>query len=93
LIEETTTLSPELKPAIEKADDQPVRVEDPETQTASVIIREDDYHRLRNTVPESDLTLHEFEELRTRQKGTGSDELIQFHPGSYPAAGDRGRSV
>jgi hypothetical protein len=68
------TLSPELKQAIEKADDQPVRVEDPETQTAYVVIREDDCRRLRNAVPESDFALHEFEELRPRQKGEGSDE-------------------
>ena len=57
------TFSPELKRAVEEAGDEPVRVEDPETHTAYVIIREDLYRKLREVVPESDLTLHEFEEL------------------------------
>jgi hypothetical protein len=87
------TLSPKSKQAIEKADDQPVRVEDPETQTAYVVIIEDDYRRWRNAVPKSDFALHEFEELRTRQKGAGSDEPIQVYPGSYPPADDRVRCV
>jgi hypothetical protein len=57
------TLSPELKQAVEAAGDEPVRVEDAETRTAYVVIREELYHKLRDAVPESDLTLHEFEEL------------------------------
>ncbi len=57
------TLSPELKQAVEKAGDEPVRVEDPETHTAYIVIREDLYRKLREAVPESDWTLHEFEEL------------------------------
>lgn len=57
------TLSPELKQAVEEAGDEPVRVEDPETHTAYVVIREDLYCKLREAVRESDLTLHEFEEL------------------------------
>jgi hypothetical protein len=57
------TLTPELKQAVEKAGDEPVRVEDPETHTAYVVIREDLYRQLREAVPESDFTLQEFEEL------------------------------
>ena len=57
------TLSPELKQAVERAGDEPVHVEDPETHTAYVVIREDLYRKLREAVPESDWTLHEFEEL------------------------------
>jgi len=57
------TLTPELKQAIEKAGRQPVRIEDPETHRAYVVIEEDLYRALRDAVPESDFTLHEFEEL------------------------------
>lgn len=57
------TLSPELKQAVEEAGGEPVRVEDPETQIAYVVIKEELYRNLRAAVPESDLTLHEFEEL------------------------------
>ena len=57
------TLSPDLKQAVEEAGDEPVRVEDSETHTAYVVIREDLYRKLREAIPESDWTLHEFEEL------------------------------
>jgi hypothetical protein len=57
------TLTPDLKQAIERAGDEPVRVEDPDTHTAYVVIKEDVYRRLREAIPESDCTLHEFEEL------------------------------
>jgi hypothetical protein len=40
------TLTPELKQAVEKAGDEPVRVEDPETRTAYLIVREDVYSRM-----------------------------------------------
>jgi hypothetical protein len=62
-MEAAMTLSPELKQAVEEAGDVPVRVEDPETQIAYVVIKEELYRKLRAAVPESDLTLHEFEEL------------------------------
>ena len=61
--EELMTVTPELKQAIEKAGDEPVRVEDPDTKTAYVVIKEDLYRKLREAVPESDFTLHEFEDL------------------------------
>ena len=57
------TLTPELKQAVEEAGDEPVRVEDPETHTAYVVIKEDLYRKLSESVPESDFTLPEFEEL------------------------------
>jgi hypothetical protein len=59
------TLTPELKRAIEKAGGQPIRVEDPETHRAYVVIEEDLYRKLKDAIPESDFTLHEFEELIT----------------------------
>jgi len=52
-----------LKQAIEKSGGHPVRVEDPETHRAYVVIEEDLYLMLTDSVPEIDLTLHEFEEL------------------------------
>ena len=45
-MELTMTLTPELKQAIEKAGDEPVRVEDPETHTAYLIVREVMYRRM-----------------------------------------------
>ncbi len=45
--EVATTLTQELKRAIERAGDEPVRVEDPDTQTAYVVIKEDLYRKLR----------------------------------------------
>jgi hypothetical protein len=62
-MEVAMTLTPELKQAVEEAGDKPVRVEDPETHTAYVVIKEDLYRKLSGTVPESDSTLHEFEEM------------------------------
>jgi hypothetical protein len=62
-IEVAMTLTPELKQAVERAGDEPVRVEDPDTHTAYVVIKEDVYRKLREAVPESDITLHEFEDL------------------------------
>jgi hypothetical protein len=62
-MEATMTLTPELKQAVEEAGEEPVRVEDPETHTTYVVIKEDLYRKLSESVPESDSTLHEFEEL------------------------------
>jgi hypothetical protein len=62
-METTMTLTPELKQAVEEAGEEPVRVEDPETHTAYVVIKEEMYRKLSESVPESDSTLHEFEEL------------------------------
>jgi hypothetical protein len=57
------TLTPELKHTVQEAGEEPVRVEDPETYTAYAVIKEELYHKLSESVPESDSTLHEFEEL------------------------------
>jgi hypothetical protein len=70
------TLTPELKQAVEKAGDEPVRVHDPETHIAYVLIKEDLYRALREVVPESDLTLHEFEELTTLEDRRPSGAAI-----------------
>jgi hypothetical protein len=42
-----TTLTPELRQAIEQSGDQPPVLIDPETQTAYVLIRADQYERLK----------------------------------------------
>jgi hypothetical protein len=59
------TLTPELKRALEKAGDEPVRVEDPETHTAYLIVREDVYRRMsaQGAVDHSDRSLFEFGEF------------------------------
>jgi hypothetical protein len=57
------TLTPELRQAVENAGGEPVLVEDPETRTAYVVINEDLYRKLSEPAPESDRTLHGFEEL------------------------------
>ena len=45
------TFTPELKQGVEQAGDEPVRVEDPETHTAYLIIREDVYRRMYDRPP------------------------------------------
>ena len=59
------TLTPELKQAVEKAGEEPVRVEDPETQTSYLIVREDVYRRIvaLATIDHSDRSLYEFGEF------------------------------
>jgi hypothetical protein len=48
-----TTLSPELRQEIEKAGGNPVRLDDPETDTAYVLLKAEDYDRLKpNLAPE-----------------------------------------
>ena len=59
------TLTPELKQAIEKAGEEPVRVEDPETHTAYLLVREDVYRRMcaLPAIDHSDHSLYEFGEF------------------------------
>lgn len=59
------TITPELKQAMEQAGGEPVRVEDPETHTAYVLLKEEVYRRIVQLaeLPNSDLSLHEFEEF------------------------------
>ena len=64
-MEVVVTLTPELKRAVEKAGEEPVRVEDPDTHTAYVIVREDVYRRMYASaiVDHSDRSLYEFGEF------------------------------
>jgi hypothetical protein len=41
------TISPELRQAIGQAGDEPVRLEDPERQTVSLLVREDVFRRMQ----------------------------------------------
>ncbi|HEV3417106.1 MAG TPA: hypothetical protein VG056_09845 [Pirellulales bacterium] len=45
-----TTLTPEQRQEIKVAGQQPVRVEDPETKTAYLIVREELFRRMREMV-------------------------------------------
>jgi hypothetical protein len=64
-MEAAMTLSPERKRAVETAGDEPVRVDDPETHTAYVIIRKDVYRRMYGltAIDPSDRSLYEFGEF------------------------------
>jgi hypothetical protein len=59
------TITPELKAAVERAGDEPVRLEDPETKTAYLIIREEMYRELRRfaVIDHCDRSLYEFGEF------------------------------
>ncbi len=59
------TLTLELKQAVEKAGEEPVRVEDPETHAAYLIVREDVYRRMfaLAAIDHSDRSLYEFGEF------------------------------
>jgi hypothetical protein len=63
------TLTPELKEAVAKAGNEPVRVEDPETHTAYLIVREDVYRRMcaLSVSDHSDRSLYEFGEFHPDQ--------------------------
>jgi hypothetical protein len=54
-----------LKQAVEKAGDEPVRAEDPETHTAYLIVCEDVYCRMHalTAIDHSDRSLYEFGEF------------------------------
>ena len=64
------TITPELKHAIEQAGDEPVRVEDPETHSAYVLIRVDLYDKMRKTFQreEIDASYFEYEKFIPRKK-------------------------
>jgi hypothetical protein len=59
------TLTPELKEAVERAGDEPVRVEDLETHAAYLIVREDVYRRIYalTAIVHADRSLYEFGEF------------------------------
>jgi hypothetical protein len=64
-MEVAMTLAPELKQAVEKAGDEPVRVEDPKTHTAYRIVREDVFRRMYGltAIDHSNRSLSEFGEF------------------------------
>jgi hypothetical protein len=64
-LEATITLTPELKQAVRQAGEEPVRVEDPETHTAYLVIREDVYRRIYAlaAIDHPDRSLFEFDEF------------------------------
>ena len=43
-----TAITPEIRQAIEQAGDNPARVIDPETKTIYVLVRAEDYERMRS---------------------------------------------
>lgn len=59
------TLTPEQRQEIHEAGDRPVKVEDPETKTAYLIVREDAYLQLRELAAfdHADRSLYEFGEF------------------------------
>ena len=65
ILEVPMTLSPELKKAVEKSGDEPVRVADPDTHTAYLIVREDVFRRMYAlaAIDHSDRSLYEFGEF------------------------------
>jgi len=63
------TITTEMKQAIERAGKDPVRVEDPDTHTAYILVREDVYRRLFTlaAIDHSDRSLYEVGEFRPKQ--------------------------
>jgi len=49
-----TTLTPELRQAVELAGDQPVEFTDPQTNTAYVLLKADVYRRMREILEEEE---------------------------------------
>ena len=60
-----TTLTSEQRQALRQAGDRPVRVEDPETKTAYLLVREDLFHQMEEllAVEKVDRSLYEFGEF------------------------------
>ncbi len=60
------TITPEQKQAVDRAGEQPVRIEDPETRTGYLIVREDVYRKMWKTlaVDHSDRSLYEVGDFR-----------------------------
>jgi hypothetical protein len=59
------TISSELKDAVERAGKEPVRLEDPETKAAYLVIREEVYRELwqQAVINHGDRSLYEFGEF------------------------------
>jgi hypothetical protein len=47
-----TTLTPELQEAIRNAQGEPIRMEDPQTNARYVLLREEDYERVKSLFEE-----------------------------------------
>ena len=60
-----TTITPEQRQEIERSGDEPVRFEDPQTHQMYVMVKEEVYRRLLETMEmdQSDLSLYEYEEF------------------------------
>lgn len=66
-------LTPEQRRLIEQAGDEPVRLDDPETHQAYVLVREDLYRRLRGVI--------EAEPARGSPGGPGTEPLFEVPEG------------
>lgn len=55
------TITPELRQEIENSGDQPVRIEDPQTHTKYVIVKEEVYDRMRALLEEEEIDPSFFE--------------------------------
>lgn len=57
------TITPEQRQEIDKAGNEPVRIEDPQTREVFVVLREEVYKKLREMMEQdqSDLSLYEYE--------------------------------
>lgn len=55
------TISPEQRQEIEKAGQEPIRVEDPQTHARYVIVKEDVYDRMRALLEEEEIDPSFFE--------------------------------
>lgn len=60
------TITPEQRQEIEKSGDEPVRFEDPVTHQMYVMVKEEVYNRLLQTMEldQSDESLYEFDDYR-----------------------------
>jgi hypothetical protein len=57
------TCTTERQEAIEKAGGQTARGEDPESHRTYVVVEEEPYRKLRDSGPDSDYPMREFEEV------------------------------
>ena len=82
-----TTLTPELRQAIEQAGDAPARVIDPETNTAYVLLRADLYERYKALFEEDD---HDVREMYPNiDKVMAEDDANDPALESYQGPGER----
>ena len=54
-------ISPELRQALERSGDQPLRIEDPESHAAYVVVKADAYARMRAILEEDEIDPSFFE--------------------------------